>query len=99
MCQHVADPDNKHFDNSETLMHRRYPWEKRTLSEEFSNMLDTEIEIKPTVRRKIASDKSFTDLFLLHKYVLPLYHFEISRDMVYNILHNLSLNIVMNQLE
>ena len=46
----------------------------------------------------MSSSKGFTGMSLLHKYLFPLYGFNILRDMVYDIFHTLPLNVVKNQL-
>ena len=56
------------------------------------------MEKRPSVRKRMSSSKGFTGMSLLHKYLFPLYEFNILRDMVYDIFHTLPLNVVKSQL-
>ena len=97
--QHVSDPNNNHFYYGNTRKQTRYPWQPRTLSEEIQNMLEVEAEKRPSIKKKLASEKGVTGLSLLHKYLYPLYGFNIFRDLVFDIFHLLPLNIVKNGLQ
>ena len=96
--QHLEDPRNNHFYYGENRKHGRYPWEPRSLDAEIVNMLDIEMEKRPTVRKKMSSEKGFTGLSLLHQYLFPLYGFDVLRDTVFDIFHTLPLNVVKNEL-
>ena len=96
--QHLEDPRNTHFYYGDNRKRGRYPWELRLLDNEIFNLLDIEMEKRPSVRKRMSSSKGFTGMSLLHKYLFPLYGFNILRDMVYDIFHTLPLNVVKNQL-
>ena len=49
-------------------------------------------------RQKMSSEKGFTGLSLFHKYLYPLYGFDILNHFVYDVFHTIPLNVVKNQL-
>jgi len=45
----------------------------------------------------MSSEKGFTGLSIFHKYVYPLYGFDILNHLVYDVYHTVPLNVVKNQ--
>ena len=78
--------------------HVRYPWEQRILESEVTVMGNIQHEERKTVRKKLSSQNGYTGLSVLHE-LNPLYDFDVIRDLVYDIHHNLPLNVVKNQVD
>ena len=55
-------------------------------------------EERKTVRKKLSSQNGYTGLSVLHE-LNPLYGFDVIRDLVYDIHHNLPLNVVKNHVD
>lgn len=62
------------------------------------NLYDIENETRISVRKALSSKLGFTGISQLHKVLYPLYKFDITRDMVYDVYHTIPLNVVKNQL-
>ena len=78
--------------------HMRYPWELRVLEDEVFVMEEIQTESRKTVRKKLSSQNGYTGLSVLHELHL-LYGFDVIKDLVYDIHHNLPLNVIKNQVD
>ena len=47
----------------------------------------------------MSSEKGFTGISILHKYLSPLYGFDICKHLLYDVYHTICLNVVKNQAE
>ena len=47
----------------------------------------------------MSSDIGFTGISILHKYLNPLYGFDVCKHLVYDVFHTICLNVVKNQAE
>ena len=95
---HQLDSANNHFYYGENRYHFRYPWAERTIESELDAMLIIEMEDRVSVRRTMSSTVGFTGTSILHKYLYPLYGFNILKHLVYDSFHTVCLNVVKNQL-
>ena len=66
---------------------------------EQENLYNAEKETRKTVRRKQSSQTGFTGASLLHKYLYPLYGFDILHHMVFDVFHTIPLNLCKNQVQ
>ena len=87
--QQLQNSSNNHYYYGNNRYHCRYPWEKRQIEQELENLYDIENETRTSVRKALSSK--------LHKVLYPLYKFNVTRDMVYDVYHTIPLN-VKNQL-
>ena len=83
----------------ENRFHYRYPWEPRDISTSLTELFDIENETHVTVRKRMSSEKGFTGISILHKYLNPLYGFDICKHLLYDVYHTICLNVVKNQAE
>ena len=95
--QHIKNSANTHYYYGQNRHHYRYPWEKRDIESELQNLFDIENESRSTVRKRISSEKGFTGISIFHKYLYPLYGFNILYHLVYDVYHTVPLNVVKNQ--
>lgn len=72
--------------------------EKRQIEQELQNLYDTENEKRASVRKVMSSKLGFTGISLLHKVLYPLYKFDVTRHIVYDVYHTIPLNVVKNQI-
>ena len=73
--------------------HMRFPWAEFDLAEEIDGMINIEEEKKTTVRQKMSKESGYTGLSLLHRLNI-LYKFDVSKDLVVDVMHNLPMNVV-----
>ena len=66
-----------HYYYGQNRLHFRHPWGERVIESELENIFDIENETRPSVRKRMSSEKGFTGLSLFHKYLYPLYGFDI----------------------
>ena len=97
--QHLKDSSNKHMYYGENRFNHRYPWEQRNISSSFTSLYDIENETKSSVRKRMSSELGFTGISILHKYLYPLYKFDICKHPLYDVFHTICLNVVKNQAE
>lgn len=71
----------------------RFPPESRKLETEVAKMKEIDAEDRRTVRERLSRDTGYTGLSILHC-VNSLYGFDVIRDIVFDVMHNLPLNIV-----
>jgi len=96
--QHLENSANNHFYYGQNRYHFRHQWEERDIESELMNIFDIENESRQSVRKQMASQKGFTGESILHKYLYPLYGFDILYHQVYDVYHTIPLNVVKNQL-
>ena len=72
--------------------------EKRQIEQELQDLYDNENEKRASVRKVMSSKLGFTGISLLHKVLYPLYKFDVTRHIVYDIYHTIPLNVVKNQI-
>lgn len=96
--QQLQNSSNTHYYYGNNRYHGRYPWEKLQIEKELENLYDIENETRTSVRKALSSKLGFTGISQLHKVLYPLYKFDITRDMVYEVYHTIPLNVVKNQL-
>jgi len=61
-------------------------------------MYAVEEEQKVTLKKKMASQNGFTGVSLLHKYLYPLYGFNVLKHLVIDVFHTIPLNLIKNLL-
>ena len=79
--------------------HCCYPWVKRNIQLELENLYDVHNETGESVRKTLSSEKGFTGTSVLHKYLPPLYGFDILQHMVFDVFHTVLLNLFKNQIQ
>jgi hypothetical protein len=95
--QHLENSSNTHYYYGQNRFHFRYPWGSREITSELGNIFDIENETRSSVRKKLSSEKGFTGMSIFHKYLYPLYGFDILYHLVYDVYHTIPLNVVKNQ--
>ena len=75
----------------------RYPWALKSLQESLVQMKRVEAEDRPSVRANLAKETGFTGLSILHR-LYDLYGFDVHRDLVFDAMHNIPLNVASNHL-
>lgn len=95
----LENSTNTHVYYGENRFHFRYPWEERSIESSVEDMFDIDCETRVSVRKAMSSAKGFTGTSILHKYLYPLYGFDILKHMVFDVFHTICLNVVKNQLE
>jgi len=73
--------------------HARFPVESRVLEDEVAKMSEIENEDRPTVRGALARQNGYTGLSILHR-LHKLYGFNVILDTVFDMMHNIPLNVV-----
>lgn len=91
-----ANHHQKYYGNCR--YHAKYPWEQRVLQSEVSTMEEIQHEERKTVRKKLSSQHGYTGVSVLHE-LHSLYGFDVIRDLVYDVHHNLPLNVIKNQID
>lgn len=87
-----------HYCYGQNRFHARVPWEERKLEAELSKMKEIAEEDRPTFRERLSREWGYMGLSILHR-LQKLYGFEVMKDMVFDVMHNLPLNIVRNYLK
>ena len=75
----------------------RFPVQPRVLVDEVPRMSQIEEEDRPTVRSSLARQSGYTGLSILHR-LHKLYGFNIILDTVFDMMHNIPLNVVSKHL-
>lgn len=96
--QQLENSSNNHYYYGSNRFYFRHPCEKRQIEQELENLYDIENETRTTVRKAMSSKLGFTGISLLHKVLYPLYKFDVTKHMVYDVYHTIPLNVVKNQL-
>jgi len=98
--QHLPmNESNNHMYYGDNRAHYRHKWESRDISLMLTDLYDVEAESRKSVRKKLSSETGVTGISLLHKYLHPLYGFDILKDLTFDIFHTICLNVVKNQTE
>ena len=79
------------------LYHCRYPWARRNIQHELDNLYDVDNETRKSVRKTLSSEIGFTGTSVFHRYLYPLYGFDILQHMVIDVFHTVLLNLCKNQ--
>lgn len=79
--------------------HIRYPWEPRDIMAEEDNLYDVANETRKTVRKQLSSDIGLTGISILHKYLYPLYKFDVLHHTIIDVFHTVPLNLCKNQMQ
>ena len=90
---------SNHYYYGDNRFHCRYAWESRDVELEQENFYDLDNETRKSVRKRMSSDKGFTGTSLLHKYLYPLYGFDILKHTVIDVFHTIPLNLCKNQVQ
>jgi hypothetical protein len=88
-----------HYYYGNNRYHVRYPFEERDIKSEEQALFDLDNETRISVRKKESSEKGFTGTSILHKYLYPLYGFDILHHMVFDVFHTVPLNLCKNQVQ
>lgn len=97
--QQIENSTNTHMYYGGNRFHYRFPWEQRSIESSVDDMFNIDHEDRVSVRKSLSSTKGFTGTSILHKYLHPLYGFDILKHLPYDIFHTIPLNVVKNQLE
>lgn len=76
----------------------RFPLDKRELEVELPKMKEIDAEDRRSVRERLSRESGYTGLSILHR-LNRLYGFDVIRDTVFDVMHNLPLNIVGSSLK
>ena len=76
----------------------RFGWETRILDNELPVMENIEREDRRSVRSTKATNTGYTGLSLLHR-LHSLYGFDIFKDIVYDGMHNIPLNVAKRHID
>ena len=76
----------------------RFGWETRILDNELPVMENIEREDRKSVRSTKATNTGYTGLSLLHR-LHSLYGFDIFKDIVYDGMHNIPLNVAKRHID
>ena len=90
---------SNHYYYGNNCFHCRYPWEKKDIQLEQENLYNFDNETQTSVRKKESSEKGFTGTSMLHKYLYPLYGFDLLQHMVIDVFHKIPLNLCKNQVQ
>ncbi|XP_048578361.1 uncharacterized protein LOC125560609 isoform X2 [Nematostella vectensis] len=98
--QHLPmNESNNHMYYGDNRIHYRHKWESRDISLMLTDLYDVEAESRISVRKRMSSEKGVTGISLLHKYLYPLYNFDILKDLTFDVFHTVCLNVVKSQAE
>lgn len=84
-----------HYYYGQNRLHARFPWEERELAAELTKIKEIAEEHRSSVRERWCRESGYTGLSILNC-LYKLYGFDVIKDMVFDIMHNLPLNIVGN---
>lgn len=76
----------------------RFPPAKREIAKELPLMTEIEQEERATVRNSRSRDSGFLGVSLLHR-LYKLYKFDIIKDLVFDVMHLVPLNLVKRRFE
>ena len=76
----------------------RFPPEKRDIAEELPLMFEIEQEERVTVRERRSRESGFLGVSLLHR-LHRLYKFDVIKDLVFDVMHLVPLNLVKRRFE
>ena len=78
--------------------HARFPWPERKIEEEVQLMSEIAEEDRSSVRQRLSRDSGYTGLSILYR-LSKLYGFDVLKDTMFDLMHNLPLNVVGNLLK
>ncbi len=76
----------------------RFPPAKRDITEELPLMIEIEQEERVTVRERRSRETGFLGVSLLHR-LHKLYKFDVIKDLVFDVMHLVPLNLVKRRFE
>ena len=88
----------KHYYYSGLREQFRFPPAKREIAEELPLMTEIEQEERTTVKDRMSKETGFIGVSLLHR-LHNLYKFDIIKDLVYDVMHLVPLNLVKRRFE
>ena len=77
--------------------HVRFPFDERNLDDDDRLIQSIADEDRPTVREAMSRNSGYTGRSILHQ-LKKLYGFDVSKDLVYDMMHNIPLNVVSSLL-
>ena len=91
----VYVPETSHYYYPNFRRQARYPADKKNVLDNLELLSDITSEERISVRRRLSKESGYTGLSILHR-LYYLYGFLYDRDMVYDEMHTVHLNIVKN---
>lgn len=73
-------------------------WETREIEEELPQMTTIDSEDCPSVRARLSRNSGYTGLSILHR-LYKFYKFDVFKDLVYDVMHNIPLNVAARQIK
>ena len=74
-------------------VHTKFPWEEGSLNDDVEVMCNIGEEERSSVRANLSKHTGYTGISILHR-MHKLYEFDVIRDLVFDMMHNLPLNVV-----
>ena len=99
MGTHSKNPNNHRMYYGNIRYHCAYPHEVRNINESILSMEEIEFEDRESYKKVMASNGGFTGMSIVHKYLYPLYGFNVLKHFVYDVFHTIPLNLVRNLLD
>eukprot|EP00731_Ephydatia_muelleri_P034483 Em0062g6a len=93
----IQGPTSTHYYYVDYRYHARYPFATKDLGEIIDTMNYIEVEERPSIRKSKAKSTGFTGTSILHR-LHAAYGFNILRDLVFDAMHNVPLNVVSHHL-
>ncbi|KXJ21525.1 RNA-directed DNA polymerase from mobile element jockey [Exaiptasia diaphana] len=78
--------------------HTRHPFDRCNLLEDLETMKEIDQEDRKSIRSKMSRNTGYTGLSILHR-LYKLYGFNVLTDFVFDMMHNLPMNVVSNHLQ
>ena len=75
----------------------RFPFDERNLDDDDRLIQSIADEDQPTVREAMSRNSGYTGHSILHQ-LKKLYGFDVSKDLVYDMVHNIPLNVISSLL-
>ena len=82
----------------ENRYHSRYPWEKRNVDDDVELMRTIGEEDRCSVQANLSKRTGYTGISVLHR-LHKLYGFDVIQDTVFDMMHNLPLNVVRKHIK
>lgn len=82
----------------ENRYHARFVLETREIEKELPQMTAIDSEDRPSVRTRLSRNSGYTGLSILHR-LYKLYKFDVFKDLVYDVTHNIPLNVAARQIK
>ncbi|XP_031549912.1 uncharacterized protein LOC116287378 [Actinia tenebrosa] len=87
-----------HYYYGDNRYHARYLFDARNLLEDLGTMKEIDQEDRKSIRSKMSRNTGYTGLSILHK-LYKLYGFNVITDCVFDMMHNLPMNVVSNHFQ